>query len=240
MDQEYKYEKKLVAFVDILGFRNKTDATEGYAKKPVHLMLSQIRQYIRMHNHTSIINIPNSHYYVFSDSSMFSAKEDDFDNLIYIIAQLQFLTATNGFFLRGGLTYDYIYDENEYFYGRGMNRAYEMESKEAVYPRIIIDFKEDIKDYVKNNDWILQDEDGKYYIDFLREVTEGSVAIRYTNLYSRYNYDTIRDYIIKELRESKETKIREKYIWLTKYFNYFIEKNGIDCEKIAIDSLIQY
>ena len=42
---EYKYEKKLVAFVDILGFRKKTDNVEGYAKKPVHMMLSEIKRY---------------------------------------------------------------------------------------------------------------------------------------------------------------------------------------------------
>ena len=238
MNQEYKYEKKLVAFVDILGFRNKTDVTEGDAKKPVHLMLSQIRQYIRMHNHTSIINIPNSHYYVFSDSSMLSAKKDDFDNLIYIIAQLQFLTATNGFFLRGGLTYDYIYDENEYFYGRGMNRAYEMESEEAKYPRIIVDTKEEINDYVKNNDYLIQDEDGKYYINFLKEVNCNAVRIKIDDLYCNYNYDRVRRNILRELYENdNNNKVKEKYIWIAKYFNEFLRNNDVGCEAININGL---
>lgn len=246
-DSVYKYEKKLVAFVDILGFREKTNLTDSDAKKPVHTMLANIKKYIKMHETTSIINIPDSHYYVFSDSSMFSAKKEDFDKLIYVIAQLQFFAATNGFFLRGGLTYDYIYDQKEYFYGRGMNRAYKMESEEAKFPRIIIDDKTEIQEYIRNNDFVVEDygdisdEDGKYYIDFLRKIPENSVKIKFPVQYDSYDYKNIRNYISKELEDSKELQdnivkdnVKKKYEWLAEYFNAFIYNEGIDCAKVDI------
>ncbi len=40
------YEKKIVAFIDVLGFKNKTDTTNPDQKHPIHLNLLNIKSFI--------------------------------------------------------------------------------------------------------------------------------------------------------------------------------------------------
>src|SRR5438876_10132066 len=52
---------------------------------------------------------------------------------------MQLMTASMHFLLRGGITVGDICHDDEVVFGPGLNRAYELESKVAVVPRIVVD-----------------------------------------------------------------------------------------------------
>lgn len=248
MNSEFEYSEKIVAFVDILGFREKTNIACSNAKQPVHMMLQDIRNYIEICDDDSFLEQNCSTYSVFSDSSLYSAPLNRFENVVAAISQLQFFSATRGFFLRGGMTFGYIFDRNKFFYGKGLNSAYSLESSEAVYPRIIMDdnskkdsgnsnFKE-FKDKYKNTVQIKEDIDGKYFIDFLKPVDKDLINVKYEDLYSNENYEKISEAITKELKANiKKPSVLLKYIWLATYFNSSIEELGIECSEVKLDEV---
>ncbi len=55
------------------------------------------------------------------------------------MAFYQIAAAMQGFLLRGGITVGQIIHDDECVFGPGLNRAYELESKIATYPRFVLD-----------------------------------------------------------------------------------------------------
>lgn len=82
-----------------------------------------------------------------------------------------------GLMVRGGVTIGRIIHEGEgVLFGPAMNRAYSLESKNAIYPRVIIDceYSEKIKELLCNYDEfkaINQSFDGFYFFDLISIVT---------------------------------------------------------------------
>lgn len=235
--EPYSYEDKVVAFVDILGFRNKTKDFQSIAKKSVHTALEEIHNYVNPLKTTENFSTKNNRHYVFSDSSLFSCPLDNTHNLIHLLAELQFRSAKNGFFMRGGVTYNKIFDKNNFFYGEGLNKAYELESTTASYPRIIFDaaFPFDKIDTTE----LECDFDGCYYINFLKKPPHLQQPKSKKDIYSKENYNKIRNFIIDEIRQNKnKTYILAKYFWLAKYFNESVNTNNITVTNIDITKLI--
>lgn len=241
LEQQYHYETKFVAFVDILGFRNKTNAGD-LMKQPVHKTLDMIHKFMDLENYLNKNN--NEYYYRFSDSMLFSFDQKSFDQCIGLIAYLQFACATKGFFLRGGITYDKIFDRSSFFYGRGLNRAYELESAVACYPRVILDPSLSIKEEiltVHNEDYdadynislgelFKQDFDGCYYIDFLhKHEVKVLPDVNFKGIsYLKGNYKEIENGISKELKGSinaKNSNLIIKYQWLSEYYKQFKDRS---------------
>lgn len=136
------YEKKLVAFVDVLGFKNKTNQITANEKTTLHQNLISIKNYINNLNSQYNSDTPQQiKSFRFSDSCMFSAPLEKLNKLLCIIYSMQLHFAANDFFMRGGVTYAEIYDRDDFFYGKGLNQAYKLESEKATYPRIILDPK---------------------------------------------------------------------------------------------------
>ena len=232
--EPYSYEDKVVAFVDILGFRNKTKDSQSIAKKSVHTALKEIHDYVNSPKTTEKFGSEDNQHYVFSDSSLFSCPLDNTHHLIPLLAELQFRSAKNGFFMRGGVTYNKIFDENNFFYGEGLNKAYELESTTASYPRIIFDAAFPFDEI--DTTGLKRDFDGCYYIDFLRYQQHSESS---EDLYTAENYNKIRNFIIDEIHQNKnKTYILAKYFWLAKYFNKSVNTNKITVTNIDITKLI--
>lgn len=123
------YTKKLVAFTDILGFKSKTNIKEEDEKNQVHFNLSELKEFSETINNSNKSDFNSIKSFRFSDSCMFSAPIGKLTELLQILHLMQLHFAANNFFIRGAVTYAEIYDENNFFYGKGMNKAYELESK---------------------------------------------------------------------------------------------------------------
>lgn len=177
------YEDRLVAFVDLLGFSNKVansgrgeDLSEifgvindyssenwlrslfsGFSrgdKQPL-----QGKDYIQLHDRYPILVTQ------FSDSFVFSARLADEHACRYfpfLLGGLIEKSLEYGFLVRGGVAAgQLIHHSNGPLFGPAFLKAYELESKMAVYGRIIFDTSalEHVKPYVSSESFLERAED---------------------------------------------------------------------------------
>ena len=110
--------------------------------------------------------------------------------------------------VRGGITKGEILvnEQLNILLGSAVNKAYELESMEAKYPRIILDtaisWDNVLEQYIK------KDRDGVMYFDF----------IQYLQKHENYKFDKKKkqrfiEFIQEYKKKSKDDKIKEKYRW---------------------------
>lgn len=172
-------EPRFVCFLDILGFSNMIDE---YDEDLTSTVLQDIQEAFQesINSIETNENTPNKdilkhlRYQLFSDcvsiSIPFFDREDDFlsnFNLISaFIRGFQLNMMVKGFFVRGGLSIGSYYSDKHMIFSKGLVNAYLLESKKAIYPRVLIDKKilEKLKNYQKSkiiyygiNDYLLCD-----------------------------------------------------------------------------------
>lgn len=239
-------------------------AKETIAKFKINELLSQ--EFTKLHNYSEYdTNIKISDVYelktIFvSDSIIISymPKSNEsfvnFDNdlisenngKIFIIissfiAQLQILTiSTFNLFLRGGISDKFSFIEEYKAVGIGINEAYELESKYAIYPRIIIEKglleKYNINNYINEVDeyfinsskfYSIDKKDNFYYINYFstfkifEETKNMNKEQLETNINNLVNFIVLHNKLIeKEMNENKNNiKLLEKYFWLKEFQN---------------------
>lgn len=235
------YTKKLVAFTDILGFKSKTNIKGDDEKNKVHSNLLELKKFSEKINNSNKGYSNSIKSFRFSDSCMFSAPEDKLTQLLQILHLMQLHFAANNFFIRGAVTYAEIYDENNFFYGKGMNQAYELESKKAIYPRIILDpqifpssrtpskktLSENLNDKISENTYISEDFDKIKYIDFFNK---SNLDIE-NNPDLHQNHDQTLEKIKKHIdfniqKNRCNPNILLKYLWLDVKYNAHISSTN--------------
>jgi hypothetical protein len=134
------YERKVVVFYDVLGWRQKI-VEAGTDLDSINVLKTTIHGWSLLAGS----DIQNRGYKTrittFSDNVVISEPVDgpNFQFLLFRLGYLQVIAAWSGILVRGAITIgDIVHDENIVF-GPALNRAYELESKQAVYPRIILD-----------------------------------------------------------------------------------------------------
>jgi hypothetical protein len=131
------YERRLVVFYDVLGWRSEIAKAGDDQNK-----IGGLRRLIL--SHSRVLRMPvkaRVNVSTFSDNIVISTPVDK-ANLPYFlrsIAIMQLMTASMHFLLRGGITVGNIYHDDEVVFGPALNRAYELESQIAVVPRIVMD-----------------------------------------------------------------------------------------------------
>lgn len=154
-------ERAVVTFIDILGFKN---LVEKMSDNEMSEILSIFHKYntenpldrYTFNNCMSTEKLAfNIKTIFFSDSVVRIRYAFDWDkgvlsdghymyileNELLLLADIQSELLKKGILIRGGTTIgDILYDEEtNQLFGKAMNRAYELESKIANYPRIVID-----------------------------------------------------------------------------------------------------
>ncbi|OAI44316.1 hypothetical protein AYO42_00795 [Rhizomicrobium sp. SCGC AG-212-E05] len=130
------YERRLVAFFDVLGWRDKI---EKAGTDPIQL--ARLRNVVGFYSLIAKKRGTDSDLRIstFSDNVAVSAKLSDLDFLLLMVGLVQILAVTEGCLLRGGVTIGDIVHDGDVVFGPALNRAYDIESRVAVYPRIVID-----------------------------------------------------------------------------------------------------
>jgi len=188
LDANNKFEECFVVFLDILGVKNsvKNRNQNGDLINELIDVLKINSKFEPNIKNTSSGKLEIRSWYC-SDSFVFLMKkkgnEKNLSQLFLIIRYLQDKSWENGFCLRGAVTLGDMYypDKNEnVLLGEGIMRAYELESKVAIYPRIVVD--EEVYNFIKSNelrgypfgedgtkliDLIKKDKVGVYYLDLL-------------------------------------------------------------------------
>ena len=146
-----RYEKRIFAFVDILGFADLVEDSE-------HDTTKILRIYRLLDIAKSMTQLPVSYKFehlqvelakfrshIFSDTITMSCPYESFDYFNAIIAWVMwyqyFMWAEEGTFLRGAIVQGNIFDEENspIMFGPAMVAAYRLETKKAKWPRILVD-----------------------------------------------------------------------------------------------------
>jgi len=176
-----------------------------------------------------------------------------------------------GIFVRGGMTIGPVHigrDGKGPIFGNAMVRAYEIETNEAIYPRIMIDDAAlaayigdkslwqdgEFSQYEANSalPFLGVAEDGSYFLDYLRAAGPGEFddgVVGHFSFLQRH-----RSLIIENLK-TIDAKVRRKFIWLANYHNRsisdlkqqydmsdsdgsFMQEIGISPDKLFADLMI--
>ena len=131
-----RYERRVVVFCDILGWRNHILAAGARAEQigALRRVILQLSRTIKLRGR---LNIKVS---TFSDNIAVTQEVGEMTPmLVQQMANFQLASAMRGFFLRGGITIGDVVHDEETVFGPGLNRAYELESTVAKSARIVLD-----------------------------------------------------------------------------------------------------
>lgn len=256
------YETRYVAFIDILGFSSavNTSKTDAKSRIKIGLALNLLQQYARGHTEFAqklaaegqAGDFPRQILLTqFSDCLAVSASAN-LEGRQRLISTVNFLSHglfPHGFLLRGGITVGDIYHRDNVIFGPAFNRAYELETKVAVHPRIIFDpdlpadwcpedraFYQEGKPLWVSENWV-RSHDGLLFMNLLRPFVALPDAANYDEILSRV-LGPVRALLIERLIEYSENKrVREKYEWLAGYFNEVCAKHPrCGLEMVALES----
>lgn len=226
------YSQRVIVFMDILGFKN--IVTNGNENSKLFDLMNYLKWLSRA-NYEGILKEYDigKEVTVFSDSIVISYDVNTLNGssfyILLDIIHIQLDLASKGILVRGGVTIGNLYHEKEIIFGPAMIKAYELESKYAKYPRIIVD--ESLLEYAFQNpseqhtaemelyyliSLLKKDEDGYFYTDFLSQIQELDNSKDMNLIINKLN-----DLIFNGLKNELET-VREKYKWLENYVNKFI------------------
>lgn len=211
-------EDRIIAFIDILGFK---ELVENAEKNNDYNKLSSL-----INESTKLFDdLKSSSEFQFtqiSDSFVLSCKSFDINDSMVFMIHLQELIdifLKEGILLRGGVTVGKIVHTKKLLMGTGFNKAYQLENKEAIYPRVIID--RELLDYwetclydhnIENILEVSKDYDGFYYMDYIER----------RNLPPKLNVILDKAY---ELIDSNVRSLNEKGLWLMKKLKPYLKSN---------------
>lgn len=239
-ETEYIYQNRIVAFIDILGYREKleefeVDAQEKDTELGTRILTSpKVNEFLNTFKSvTRTLDEKNIRYYLFSDNICITV--DYIENprlaieILFTISDLFFAFAQKGYFLRGAVEMGKFIDEPRIALGNPLTKAYLAESKVANYPRILL--SKEYYDFVSN---FLVNEGASIYDESIKEhLVYSSCELYYLNVFY-YVFQTpdkvaffgsLRERILENLEKtSKKENLYVKYTWLAGLFNKFLLK----------------
>lgn len=206
-----KYENRVVLFLDILGFRN--HIFNSIHDKNTFNNICQVIEKINTYQ-DKFGKIPFREVTTFSDSIVISYPIDNMflKRILHEIRDLVLILLEYDFVCRGGIGFGELYHKGSVVFGPAMAKAYELESKHAIFPRVII-CNEDVVKYSLNHlecD-IQEDEDGYYYFNIFNFYYSESGQMMYISQFLKSKLEKI----INTNISNSDERIRDKYKWLS-------------------------
>jgi hypothetical protein len=243
MDTSRQYEDRVVFFFDILGFRDLI--SKEFEKNPNNSeKIYEAFEFINKFYEDEIPDKynPSKQITFFSDSLVISFVYDEPDLIFSTICTIQILLVNlllRGIVMRGGISVGKLLHNEKYLFGPAFIDAYDIESKIAIYPRIICkdsiiilsqkgkplnSARQDLEIFTQI---VRQDTDKFWYIDYIENIESlfntGVEQIEY--LTTAYNF------IKESLSQNPEGKVNEKYQWLRRKYNS-VAKDILNNEKL--------
>lgn len=137
--KDMHYERRIVFFLDILGWRDAIDEA-GNDPQLVASLAARLRLLSRPVV-SKVEHMEGAYTSLFSDNVVASVPYDQ-DSLrlrLEALASILVGAACMGFFFRGGATVGNLYHDEDIVFGPALNRAYELESQKAIYPLVLLD-----------------------------------------------------------------------------------------------------
>jgi len=246
-----QYEKRITAYIDILGFKDLlTETIDKNGKQNEKKIDDLIELYksIRevwdldsnMIPKNSRVPKNSKRITTFSDCLVISFFPEEKSEIFYTLLEIKLMIMRliyQGVLCRGAITYGELIHTEKYLFGPALIEAYLLESKAALYPRVILhrdiinkagmarlshhSYQDEIE-YVES--LLEKDTDGMYYIDyFLKAQSELNDP-----LYDFPKYiERLGNKIRKGLMGSSsiyKADLKVKYRWLKERYNNMIDK----------------
>lgn len=221
----------IVAFIDVLGTKQKILTSETDSLNVVHNSYTEAIKYMEMIFDKEWFENRRPKVRIFSDNILFYCPvlNDNYqiafvDTLILIaMVQTQFLD--NGYLVRGAITKGSFFADDVMVWGNALVDAYGLESSCALYPRIIID--DSIMNKLQQDKFktfIIRDEDERFFVDYMSSGFGLDSTIRFSILNKAYQTNE------KEIKESATDEgIIKKLNWQKEYIIKKIDELiGID------------
>lgn len=123
-----------VSLLDVLGYKNKIGADRENGKEDFKDKLESSLSILGKINETEIS------YQAISDTIIVSAHPStQFTQFLKTLAGVHRAFLGNGLFIRGGIAFAQHFKSGSLTYSHALPVAYEMEQRQAIYPRIVID-----------------------------------------------------------------------------------------------------
>ncbi len=224
-----QYETRIVAFLDILGWRAGISRGGSAVVKALGKTLAQLGWVANHFNSLSGL-LPHSMRWPgnpvmtqFSDSLVISV-EDSSQGKDILQNALQILTSnliTSGYLLRGGVSRGEIFHDGNLVFGPGLIQAYDLESKFASTPRVILSRELCLEWEGKDSNGALPwapSPDGYLFFNFLPPFM-GDPFFTDPQLWKSC-LNPVRDLILSKAREADcPEDVFAKYVWLAGYFD---------------------
>lgn len=229
------YEERILLFIDFLGFKDIVGETERDPSRLASL-ISAMDALGDLKDEYAIFK--SEQMSQFSDCVALSYSAQETSGVFYLLHGMALAIvdlAARGYLVRGAVTVGPLYHSKSHVVGPAMVAAYEMESKQAMYPRVIVDPKvfkiaakhrqpnHDPKDeigYVR--DLIREDTDGQWFCDY---VSWNSVVAAFgleDEAYGDYLYRLSR--LIERGLSNANPMVAQKYLWLHRQYLESIDK----------------
>lgn len=220
------------AYIDILGAKKyiESDESENYLNKIQRLYAETIgmvesnsqggynkKNKLKIFSDNIVLAIPKVEYFGRSTNEINSC------NILIFAAFFQIIALKYSLLVRGGISVDDLYIDNDFVYGKALTQAYKLESEIGIYPRIVINPK-DLHLFTKSDfqrKILLKDNANIYYIDpFEHYFNYINETVKDENL------NLIRGNLEKMLIVNKDDKINQKTCWFINMFNDFCNRNS--------------
>src|SRR5580658_7398450 len=185
-----QYERCLIVYIDILGFKQKIDTEPANHISRCIRIIAEAVEPDRFK--TIFAKMPRENFVNFSDLCVLWLPLEDASKwapagwitsqILKLVHAQSWLLFDEQLLIRGGVTIGSLAKSYGQIFGPGLVRAYELESKEAKYPRILVDEcvihelhrnphlcvhdPETDTSYLKA--MLQKDKDGKLFVDYLR------------------------------------------------------------------------
>ncbi|MBK9479641.1 MAG: hypothetical protein IPP56_09545 [Bacteroidetes bacterium] len=227
-----KYQNRIVAYIDILGFtemikntvREDNPETSSQNLNAIYNIVANFQEYFNQIRTRRGLK-DNCSITMFSDLIVFSQPQSESVGVLAMfeaLKRLQINMLSKNILLRGSIVFGKLVHNQNIVIGPALINAYNVESKSAVYPRIVIDPKV-MNLYVRKNgiihragkkikdldyDITSDDFDGTYYIDYFNFVDD------YLQNSKSSSYYEGMEKLIERGKKSQDTGIRMKYLWM--------------------------
>lgn len=132
-----KYKDSIVGILDILGFKNAIKNEDEESLKVLQKIMAS-----ELFMNTSLVSLKNININMLSDTFIVSSENITSYSVMSVITILENIRRglmNNGFLCRGSVVSGKHFFKDEILISPAFIRTYEIEEKEAIYPRIIIE-----------------------------------------------------------------------------------------------------
>lgn len=242
-----KTENRIVCFADVLGFKQmikKYDLDSSSSilfefkdayQQAIHAIKKNRQEYasdkikFQMFSDNICISMP----YEDHQESLF----DSFLKVSILASIFQFFLLQKGFFIRGGIAKGSYFSDENMIFSNALVNAYELESKKAIYPRIIVQeelvrtlkFKNDKINFLLISDWentvfinpfLLIDGITVIFHSIIQNISDHKETINIDSLGLGEGISEIKKIVTHQINSIDDYNIKSKYTWLLEFIKW--------------------